>query len=246
MSAVIETRELTTSELSTLLKHKTLAIRMSAFLTLEETRTIAHRIDEVGIEFYVGDTKGGTSERKGKIGPNLFRFKDDVDEYFRRVEEFDVVTKTRLFQDVDIAARFTGLMTSALTSGVRFERASDRHQRSLSECTIRSLPAAPPHTDWIKAEMQEFDAVSTLTDQFAWNVYISTGESGGRTAIYPTESRASVAEGLPPGVLIEPNPGDLILFRTRNVHEVQATEGDRITVSGFWGPRSDGHFQYWV
>ena len=246
MSTMIETRKLTTSDLSALVEHKTLAVRMPAFLDPEETLAIARRIYEVGIEFYVGDTKGGTSERKGKIGPNLFRFKDDVDEYFRRVEEFDTITKPQLFQDVDVAVRFARLMASAMTPGAKFQRASDRQERPLSECTVRSLPAAPPHTDWIKAEMAEFEAVDTLTDQFAWNVYVLTGDSGGRTAIYPTESRTCVADGLAPGVVIAPNPGDLILFRTRNVHEVQPATGDRITVSGFWGPRSDGHFQYWV
>jgi hypothetical protein len=243
---MIETKKLTASELSALVEHKTLAIRMPDFLTRKEAHAILRHIYDVGIEFYVGDTKGGTSERKGKIGPNLFRFKDDLDEYFRRVAEFDTITKPQLFEDVDVVARFAGVMRSALSAGARFERASDRGQRSLSDCTVRSLPAAPPHTDWIKAEMEQFGAVSTLTDQFAWNVYLSTGESGGRTAIYPTESRACVADGLAPGAVIGPNPGDLLLFRTRNVHEVQPATGDRITVSGFWGPRTDGHFQYWV
>jgi hypothetical protein len=220
---------------------------MPHFLSTDETISVSNRIHEIGIEFYVGDTKGGTSERKGKIGPNLFRFKDDLPEYFKRVSDFDANIKPVLFRDADVVGRFATLMQSAMTADVLFQRArSERLQTCLSDCTVRSLPAAPPHTDWIKVEMEDFDAVGSLADQFAWNVYISTGESGGQTVIYGTENKCAVQSGVAPKVIVRPNPGDLILFRTRHVHEVRQAQGDRITVSGFWGARRDGNYQYWV
>ena len=247
MPGLVETKLLTSSLLNALIERRISALRMPHFLSLAETLSVSNRIREIGIEFYVGDTKGGTSERKGMIGPNLFRFKDDLHEYFERTFDFDENIKPILFRDVDVVGRFASLMQSALNAGALFQRArSDRMQTCLSECTVRSLPAAPPHTEWIKAEMEDFDAVGSLTDQFAWNVYISTGESGGHTAIYNTEDRCAIRTGLAPDVLVGPKPGDLILFRTLNVHEVRQARGDRITVSGFWGPRSDGNYQYWV
>ena len=91
--------------------------------------------------------------------------------------------------------------------------------------------------------MPQFEAFSDLIDQFAWNVYISVGQTGGETAIYDT--------GVPdharrPALVLPPQRGDLLLFRTRNVHAVLPSEGARLTVSGFWGPTLQGHLKYWV
>lgn len=238
---------LSVERLSALLSNQLAAIRVRNFLSDIESADILGHITAIGMENYVGDTKGGTAERKGKIGPNLFRFKSDVEEYFSRVNSFDADVKPVLFQTLDVPGRFKEAMRHGLPPGAGLYRAiSASRGRELSECTVRSLPSAPPHIDWIRAEMPDFDAVSSLTDQFAWNVYISTGQTGGNTLIYDLEDPAKLDAGMTPVADLRPLRGDLILFRTRNVHEVTPTVGNRFTVSGFWGPRGDGHFQYWV
>ena len=73
MSGIVETKLMTSPLLNALIERKILAIRMPHFLSSDETLSVSNRIREVGIEFYVGDTKGGTSERKGKIGPESFQ-----------------------------------------------------------------------------------------------------------------------------------------------------------------------------
>lgn len=247
MTRLFDADALSRYALEALLANECLAVRVSSFLEPHEVHGILHGINEVGMELYVGDTKGGSVERKGKIGPNLFRFKDELPEYFERVRTFDRETKPILFNGTNVPDRLVTALKNALPDGAEVHRAESASAGGkLSECTVRSLPAAPPHTDWIKAEMPDFDAFGQLIDQFAWNVYISTGQSGGETIIYDATDRAIAGQGAEPDIKIQPRPGDLILFRSRNVHAVLPTQGDRFTVSGFWGPRADGHVQYWV
>ena len=233
--------------LGELLANKVAAMRLKGFLGVEQVSNIKNRIQQLGLETYVGDTKAGTEVVKGKIGPNLFRFKDDLPEYFSRLTEFEEHSRPVLFKEVDVPQIFKSFMKNALPRGSSFQRAHSRSYDSfLSECTVRSLPAAPPHNDWIAGELAGFDAVEELIDQFAWNIYISTGTEGGNLIIYDTTSRSEISNSPGKSVSIQPDPGDLILFRSRNYHEILNTSGDRYTVSGFWGPRRDNNFQYWV
>jgi hypothetical protein len=247
MSELREVTSLSPRDIDGLLNGQIRVVRVREFLSKAEIAALSGRINAVGMESYVGDTKAGTSEQKRKIGPNLFRFKHDTGEYFARVEGFERLERPRLFEEVDVPKRFKDALQAALPPHVSVFRArSTALGRDLSECIVRELLAAPRHTDWIRAEMPHFDAVSRLTDQFAWNVYISTGTSGGYTQVYATEDRSKMGPNTAADVSVRPEPGDLMLFRSRNVHEVTPAEGDRLTVSGFWGPRDDGHIQYWV
>jgi hypothetical protein len=231
--------------LSALMLHEILAIRIPGFLSKPELQGVRQGIQDVGLEYYTGDTKASTQERKGKIGPNLYRFKDDIHAYFERTRVFEQQDRPQLFAKVDVLGRFVEALRQAYAPRGTVERARSV-AGPLSSCTVRDLPNAPPHRDWIKAELPAFDAFSRLTDQFAWNVYVSVGERGGETLIYDT---CEVEDALtrPPSLELPPKPGDLLLFRTRHVHAVRATTGgDRWTVSGFWGPTSDGRMLYWV
>ena len=241
-SIVIRTRP-TRADLLALLRNEILSIRIPAFLSECEVGSVLDAIDHVGIEFYVGDTKAGTAERKGKIGPNLFRFKDDIGAYYCRLTHYESDARPILFSKVDVPQRFKTLLQSAV--GVTVARAQ-AGLGPLADCTVRSLPGAPLHTDWIVRELPTFEAFDGLLDQFAWNVYLKVGESGGQTLIYDTTNPATAALMDAATAEIIPQVGELILFRSRNVHAVNATLGDRLTISGFWGPCVTGDIRYWV
>lgn len=240
---VVHETRLSNESLRALMRNEILAIRISRFLSPAETQTVEQAIHEIGLEYYVGDTKAATQERKGKIGPNLYRFKDDLPAYFERVRVFEQRDKPRLFKRVDVLGRFIDALWTAHGPQGAVEQARSS-VGLLSSCTVRDLSSAPPHADWIRGELPHFDAFAQLVDQFAWNVYISVGE-GGETQIYDTQDPADVADS-EPSFTWPPQHGDLLLFRTRNVHAVLPTRGDRLTVSGFWGPTTDGRLLYWV
>jgi hypothetical protein len=240
---LVEESNLSPASLKALLAGEVLAIRIPSFLAPAECDAVERGIVQHGIEYYVGDTKADTEERKGKIGPNVFRFKDDLPEYFRRVREYEEEGQPMLFREVDVPGRFSQALASAHGGPAMRARSS---RGCLSSCTVRALPSAPPHRDWIRAELPDFDAFATLQDQFAWNVYISVGRRGGETLVFDTEDPANVVSLDQWSVKHAPQRGDLLLFCTRNVHAVLPTDGDRLTVSGFWGPVSEGSLQYWV
>lgn len=231
------------SDILSLLRNETLAIRIRGFLDKNEVSGILRRISDVGIEYYIGDTKAGTSERKGKIGPNLFRFKNDLPAYLDRLAAFETDARPVLFAEVDVPARFRSLLMQTLN------RPMDRAKAAgiaLADCTVRALPGAPPHTDWIVHELPSFEAFDGLLDQFAWNVYLAVGDQGGETCIYKTPDLEAAEAMEAPSVVLKPEIGELILFRSRNVHAVTPTQGHRLTVSGFWGPCLSGTLRYWV
>ena len=103
---VVEELRLRGRSLAALMRNDTLAIRIPGFLSPSETRAVEEAIHEVGLDYYVGDTKAASQQRKGKIGPNLFRFKDDLPAYFERARHFEAQDMPRLFRRVDVLDRF--------------------------------------------------------------------------------------------------------------------------------------------
>lgn len=243
MTLLITNPNPTKREILALLRNEALAIRVPEFLDKLEIERILRNIHRVGIEFYSGDTKAGTIERKGKIGPNLFRFKDDLDTYFTKVSHYEKNERPLIFSRTDISIKFKTLIQKRLSCHVDRTKFAEKY---LADCTVRALPGAPVHTDWIVRELPSFEAFDYLIDQFAWNVYLSVGESGGQTKIYDTTNPDTIE--LPQIRVSEITPcvGDLILFRSRNSHTVSPVSGERLTVSGFWGPTVSGGIQYWV
>jgi len=243
---IVHEARLSSASLKALMRNEILAIRIPKFLSLAETEAVEHAIREVGVEYYVGDTKADTQERKGKIGPNLYRFKNDIPAYFERARSFERHDRPRLFKRIDVPGRFFDALRAAHGPYGTVEQACSSSGGPLSTCTVRDLPSAPPHFDWIRGELPHFDAFSRLTDQFAWNIYVSVGQRGGATLIYGTQDPAEALAMDTPSLTLPPQRGDLLLFRARNVHAVEAAEGERLTVSGFWGPTTDERLLYWI
>ncbi|MHC1550770.1 2OG-Fe(II) oxygenase [Phyllobacterium sp. K27] len=102
-------------------------------------------------------------------------------------------------------------------------------------CTIRDLPSAPPHRDWMPGENTILSFANNITDQLAWNVYLKSGEEGGETIFY-NESNVDAISTTTQSTRNAPLQGDLLLFRSTNVHEVLPARGNRLTLSGFFGP----------
>lgn len=112
---------------------------------------------------------------------------------------------------------------------------------------------APTHitTDW---------SVKNILAQLSWNIYYSVLNSGGETKIYDTiltnENNALKVPNdyyFPYEVLesdrhltVVPEVGDLLLFNTRNFHEVMGNEdGRRLSQTSFIGVKRDGSLHLW-
>ena len=119
-----------------------------------------------------------------------------------------------------------------------------------------------PHQDILSAESPDDPAARSLIEQFGANLYFSMPTSGGNLEIFgadvSTTSYVNLENGpqiiprdsLPnPSVTIKPSTGDLIIFPSRHVHAVTASEGEglRITVSFFVGVQdSQSQLKIWA
>jgi hypothetical protein len=107
-----------------------------------------------------------------------------------------------------------------------------------------------PHQDKLSAESPNDPAAGSLIDQFGANLYFSMPTLGGSLEIFDADVSATnyvnleqgpqiiPRDSLPaPSVTIKPSTGDLIIFSSRHIHAVTASEGEglRITVSFFVG-----------
>lgn len=112
--------------------------------------------------------------------------------------------------------------------------------------------AARPHQDMLRRDTPHEPIAHELVEQIAMNIYLQTAESGGELELWnlrpsPQEymaMRDPSSHGIdreklaPSSALIKPHDGDLILFRSTNLHAVRKVEGrQRITWTSFVGVR---------
>ncbi|NEJ02592.1 2OG-Fe(II) oxygenase [Rhizobium ruizarguesonis] len=112
---------------------------------------------------------------------------------------------------------------------------------------------AHPHQDTLQRDAPGEPVAAELLEQFAMNIYLQTSSVGGELELWDirpsieeyTALRNSASHGIdkdklpPSAALIKPQDGDLILFRSTNLHAVHKVEGQRrITWASFIGVRS--------
>lgn len=115
---------------------------------------------------------------------------------------------------------------------------------------IRRITTALPHVDWAPMDGGDW-AVAGLSAQLALNVFLQVPEeAGGDTIVYRRPWTPDLEEHRQPGsywyrpeslegverAVVRPRAGDLMIFSSRNVHEVRpvsASVADRLTLSSF-------------
>lgn len=216
-------------------------LRFENFLQEYQVDLISHAISKIGIEYYEGDDKAGNIVRKGKLGPNFFRFKSDHGEYFRRARIFEKVFEERILALVNFFPRVQEVASKMFSLG----HAVAEHQgRNMMNFTVRMLPEAPIHRDWMPGENTGLSFAPQISEQFAWNIYLKTPKSGGQTRIYKERDPVLAGKGSD-YFEVAPRVGDLIIFRTTQAHSVMPSDGERLTLSGFFGTTPE-KLLFWV
>lgn len=128
---------------------------------------------------------------------------------------------------------------------------------------IRQISRAYLHFDFAPYDAFGW-AIENVINQLAWNVYMQTSETGGEIKIYDQQWQPKIFDshkmennngsyGFKESVVknirsisIQPEVGDLVLFNSRNFHEVlSASDTKRISISSFLGQFSDGNWIAW-
>lgn len=120
---------------------------------------------------------------------------------------------------------------------------------------------AEPHTDVLAWDAPDEADAQRLSDQLAWNTYLTVPDKGGELVLWDVwpdkdsysemkkpDSYGLRRELLPePIATIKPKAGEMIIFHPQRVHAVQkTTRGSRVTWSCFIGKsRDDGSLFLW-
>jgi Rps23 Pro-64 3,4-dihydroxylase Tpa1-like proline 4-hydroxylase len=115
---------------------------------------------------------------------------------------------------------------------------------------IRIIGRTRLHFDWAPHDALDW-TIGQITAQLAWNIYLQAGERGGTTRVYHRAWQLEDESYREPGsyafdpalvqndacVEIVPRAGELVLFNSRNYHEVDKVEGarQRMSISSFIG-----------
>lgn len=109
--------------------------------------------------------------------------------------------------------------------------------------------AIQPHVDFLPDDVGEEPWTQALTGQMAANVYLKPADRGGELELWDLRPDLAWQDGMEipggygfprtalpePAVRLLPEPGELILFDSRNVHSVAALAGARLALSCFVG-----------
>lgn len=198
-------------------------------------------INDIGIEYFEGDDKAGSIVRKGKLGPNFYRFKNNPIEYFLRKNKYWPIFENQILNRVDLYKQVRSLATAI------FDKPSKTAMHAGEEmmgCTVRDLGVAAIHSDWLPGESLYLDFAKNIRNQMAWNFYLEMPKHGGETLIYNARDINSLSEDTAVS-MIKPEVGDLIIFNTQLLHQVMPAQGPRLTLSGFFGDSED-ELLFWV
>lgn len=149
---------------------------------------------------------------------------------------------------VDLSARMMRVLGDAWLRSVRV--AEDPDYGSYAAGVFRTNGAAPLHSHYAPADAADW-SIACVTGQLRCEVCLAAAAdgAGGETAVYrqpwseeierfrragsPGYSAAAVAGAA--GVKVRPSAGDLLIFNSRNLHELLPARGAPVTYGTFAG-----------
>ncbi len=245
---------LTAENLNLLFRNKIPFIRISAFATPKECKSVISAAEaHTGFNFY-----RNVEPRIDRIGNTVFEYNSiSADSYFANSVEAARLQE-RIFADsFDAVARM--MQRLHRHAGMPARRATRASGTPYYAGLIRRIEQGTLlHIDFAPAEQRDWD-VANVECQLAWNLYLRTSDKDeGRTHVYerqwqPTDDAHREGSYGYAWHLVEgsrkanflPCVGEVVIFNTRNYHYVDATSGERVTVTSAIGNLPHGEVVLW-
>jgi len=130
-----------------------------------------------------------------------------------------------------------------------------KDNREYFPLTVRNLKdRVLPHADFGPFDGPDW-AINKVVKQIAWNIYLTDPGQGGETLVYDYlwENNEAVDEdsygikelNKPIKTKFSVAPGRLVLFNSRNFHEVKPSSSSRIAMGGLMGQLENGEIVAW-
>lgn len=241
-SSVVESDRLSPEHLLALNDRSIMAVRIKDFYTEERCKAFTETI------LCDGSIAGyNTAPSIKRSGISLYDTSDNPDmleEYF--AQGYKMMAEERRLIGLSPMGKLR-LELLEFPQGFRFETLDKRLLWMGSTRVFPNGSLADPHIDSKKIDTPDCSEAQAIECQIAVNNYVQLPQFGGELEIYDFEpTLAELADlatdsyglnraKLPaaPALVIEPELGELILFRSTNVHAVRASAGTRVAQSCF-------------
>lgn len=229
------------------------AIRISQFATLEECQKLAQAAEFVGFDFYEN-----VEPPIGRIGITQFEFGNSRKlEYFAAVHQAASRRQQIVSLSFDPLERLAMLLRQHTSSKVGIAQENDNLGKYFAGL-IRHINVALLHLDFSQLDAPDWEIGHSVA-QLAWNLYLKVPKHGGECVVHNRPWCVNDEQYKIPGSYsydtnlvkdseakyITPVLGDLVLFNSRNFHQVLLGEGERITMSSFIGKMPKGNLVFW-
>ncbi|MEH2050565.1 2OG-Fe(II)-dependent halogenase WelO5 family protein [Nostoc sp.] len=245
--------EMSYKNFQALLKNEIPSIRISQFASFEECHKLAMAIEKVGFDFY-----RNVEPPIGRIGITQFEYRNrDKSGYFDMVKKAKITYKKVTSLSFDPLKRLVTILHQNVSSQVQTAYENEAYGNYFAGL-IRQINVALLHIDFAQLDAPDWE-IGNVTSQLVWNLYVKAPSQGGICKVYNRQWQPEDEKYKIPGSygydfsLIAnsqvkhniPLTGDLVIFNSRNFHEVLPGIGERITISSFIGQMPRGDLVFW-
>ena len=243
-----ECYELNKNSINSLFDNKIPIIIVKNFLSKEICENIKNEIERIWVEYYVK-----TTPKIGKIGITQYEFSNNKQDFFNKVNIYNnKMTKIHKIRNFLIK---TISFNNSCKSTIAFEKEMKSYYFAGLIRLINN--SALLHIDYAPRDAKGWD-ISKINSQIAWNIFISDDPSTKGIVYnklwedYDEKFKNVNNYGYDYSVVNDKdkieynsNQGDLVLFNSRNYHEVSKAKNKTITLSSFIGRLSNENFIFW-
>ena len=256
--------ELGAENLRALFDNEIPAIRIKGFATADECRRLAAAVTEAEQHPIVFASKAGEALSKPKIGyigifQHFYRHKDKS-AYFADVARAQAQLRAIFVRAFDPIARMQDLLGAHVRGSVALADEGEGYGRYYAGIIRTMTVGADLHCDYHPYYARPY-RIGRIDAQIGWNIYASGRGGGGELVFYnnpwtPEIRGDEIPESFPlprsstegaERFVIEITAGDVVLFNTRNPHEILPSKGDepRISLGTFLGRLPEGDLLMW-
>jgi hypothetical protein len=249
--------ELTTENLRLLLDNRIAAIRIPRFATPQECAAFSAAAKQGNMQYY------NVSERIGYIGMAQYQYRwtRTKAEFLADVPKADADVAFVFERSFDARQRLIDALQAVWPHPVGVAREDGKpYFAGIIRSTADRIDL---HVDWAPVNSPDY-LIGAIDGQLGWNFFAEELESGGYTTVYNAPWSPRVVPGeIPksygldrtmvedaPRIQYRPTAGDVVIFNTRNPHEIApgkaAPGGSRVSIGSFVGRMPDRSLVMWA
>lgn len=249
--------ELTEENLRLLLDNKIAAIRIPGFASPDECIRFTAAAKQGNMQYY------NVSDRIGFIGlaQYQYRWTKTKQEFLDDAVKAQADVQAVFNESFDPLSRLLEHLRAAWSQPVAL---ASENGRDYFAGIIRSTSdKIDLHVDWAPVNSPDY-AIGAIDAQLGWNFFAEELESGGHTTVHNNPWNPEIIDGeIPksygldraliegaPNFVYRPTAGDVVIFNTRNPHEIAPGTakpgGSRVSIGSFVGRMPDNRLVLWA